>query len=226
MLKGTRFKILLSVSIIAACVIIVINNFSVLHAEVATGVRRDSKNDKYWITTGIGGENDILCSKEFYDKYRGDIDFGSTTTLFIVVYENKLLIPSRKKVVQIKKYKEDWDNETHTRIIPNKTYYRLVQEDLTSIDKRKSILTRIYEYYHPENGQMLLVADTFVTPYFDNINSLKEWMKRKNNNLQLRPLTIVSESVLNKWKEENYIPTNEYTIHSPQGLTYENLLNK
>lgn len=225
MFKGTRFKILLSVSIIAICLVIVINSFEVLHAEVATGVRRDSINDKYWITTGTSGENIILCSKELYDKYGGDIDFGSTTTLFIVIYESKLLMPSQKKVIQVMKYKEDWDDEIHSRIIPNKTYYRLVQEDMTSIDNTTSILTRVYECYRPENSQMLLVADSFVTPYFDNINSMKEWMKKKNNNLQLRPLTIVSESVLNKWKDEDYMPTFEYTINSPQGLTYENLMN-
>jgi len=124
------------------------------------------------------------------------------------------------------KYKDPWNDAIHKRIIPNKTYYRLVDEDFTSIDNRQSILIRIYECYQSGDSQMKLTADIFVAPYFDNINSMKEWMKRKNNNLKLKPLTIVSDNVLNKWKRECYVPTIEYSSDSPQGLTYEELLEQ
>lgn len=73
---------------------------------------------------------------------------------------------------------------------------------------------------------MKLVADNVVTPYFDSINSAKDWINRKGNSLQLKPLTIVSDNVLSKWKQEGYVPTAEYYADSPQGLTYEALVKK
>lgn len=226
-LKRKNIIIFLILLVIVTGVIIVINSFSVILAEVATGVAiaRGENEEKYWITTRIGGENKISCSKEQYDNYRGDTDVGSTDAVFVVIYERKLFIPSQQKVILVKKYKDHWNDELHKRIIPDKTYYRLVQEDFTSIDNRKSVLTRVYECYKSGNSQMNLVADNFVTPHFDNINSIKEWMRQKNNNLQLKPLTIVSDTVLNKWKQEDYTPTIEYSDNSPEGLSYEELKN-
>jgi hypothetical protein len=207
-------------------IVIFANGFSTILAEVATGSAIDRNEQKYWVTTGVGGANKISCSQEQYDKYAGDTSIGRTDTLFVVIYERKLLIPSQQKVIQVKKFKVYWNDALHKRIIPNKTYYRLVQEDFTSINNRKSIIIRLYECYQSGDSQMKLVADNIVTSYFDNINSAKDWIKRKNNNLQLKPLTIVSDSVLNKWKQEDYVPTIEYYASSPQGLTYEELMKQ
>jgi hypothetical protein len=224
MLKRTKLIIFLTALVIVTGIVIFVNSFSAILADVATGYAIDRNEQKYWVTTGIGGENTISCSKEQYDKYTGDTDIGRTDTLFVVIHERKLLIPSLQKVIQVKKYKDHWNDELHKRIISNKTYYRLVQEDFTNIDNRQSILTRVFEGYQSGDSQMKLIADNFVTPYFDNINSIKEWMNQKNNNLQLKPLTIVSDNVLNKWKQEDYVPTIEYSANSPQGLTYEELM--
>lgn len=226
MFKKRKLIIFLIVLVIIIGIFILANSFSTILAEVATGSAEDRNEQNYWVTTGIGGENKISCSKEQYDKYIGDTDIGRTDTLFVVIYERKLLIPSQQKVIQVKKYKDDWNDALHKRIIPNKTYYRLVQEDFTSINNRQSILTRLYECYQSGDSQMKLVADNIVTPYSDNISSAKDWINRKTNDLQLKPLTIVSDNVINKWKQEDYVPTIEYYANSPQGLTYEELIKQ
>lgn len=223
MLKRTKLIIFLIVLAIVTGKVIFANSFSTILAEVATGYAIDRSEQKYWVTIGTGGENRISCSKEQYDKYIGDADIGRTDTIFAVIYEKKQLVPSQQKVIQVKKYKEHWNDALHKRIIPNKTYHRLVQEDFTSIVNRQSIFTRVYECYQYGDSQMKLVADNFITPYFDNINSIKEWMKQNNNDLQLKPLTIVSDNVLHKWKQEDYVPTIEYSDNLPQGLTYEEI---
>lgn len=217
--------VLLALVIIFGTIIFAIKS-TTIHAEVVTGAMMNNHDGIYCISTGIGAENDILCSPEQYVAYTGDKDFSRTDALFIVVYERKIFFPFQQKVISIKKYMDEWDDAIHSRIIPNKTYYRLVQEDFQCVDNKKGVLTRIYEKYESGNTQMILIADNFVTPYFENINSAKNWIRKSKKGLQLRPFTIVSDNVLSKWKCEAYNPTNEYSINSPQGLTYEELLRK
>jgi hypothetical protein len=202
------------------------NSFSTVLAEVATGSATNLNTQIYWVTTGIGGENKIRYSKEQYDKYGGDTDWGRTDTLFVVIYEKNLLIHSKQKVLVVKKFKDRWNELLHKRIIANKTYYRLVQEDFGIVNNKHCVLTRLYECYQSGDSQMNLIADNFITPYFENINSAKDWIGKNNKELQLKSLTIVSDSVLNKWKHEGYTPTNEYFENSPEGLTYEELIKK
>ncbi|MCB2299309.1 hypothetical protein [Clostridium tagluense] len=224
--KRSKLTLIIFVSIMIIGVTLFVNKNSMVLAEVATGsaIERNEKN--YWITTGIGGQNKIGCSKEQYDKYTGDTDLGMRDTLYVVIYERKLLIHSQQKAIVVKKFKDDWNEVLHKRIIPNKTYYRLVQESFESINNRHGVVTRLYESYQSGDSQMKLVADNLSTPYFNDINSAKEWIIKNNKGLQLKPLTIVGDSVLNKWKQEGYTPAIEYSVNSPKGLTYEELLKK
>lgn len=223
MLKRLQILLLFILFTIIACIIFNSSN-SNIHAEIANGTITYSNEQKYWITTGTAGEHQIFCPKEHYDTYMSGGDFGRTDTISIVIYEQNPFISSWNKVIQILKYKDPWNEDLHRNIIPDKTYYRLIEEDFINVDNRKSIIIRIYESYPSDFSQMQLTAETFVTPHFDNISSAKEWLIKNKDSLELKPLTIVSDSVLIKWEEEKYIPTVEYTELSPKGLTYDDLL--
>lgn len=110
-LKTRKLIVCLIALVIIVGIAVFANSFQVVDAEVATGAAIDG--NEYWVTAGAGGENRISCSKEQYDEYTDNADFGGTDALFVVIYERKPLIPSQKKVIQVKKFKDDWDDALH-----------------------------------------------------------------------------------------------------------------
>lgn len=218
----------LFILIIIASSIFIINSSSIV-AEEVTGAGTDSRGTYYSINTGIAAGKELFCTEEQYYKLKSgnaEEGIGRTDNIFIVIYKEKKFISSKPKVIDVKKYEDTLYEKLCLRIIPNKTYYRLIDEDYEWVTNKNGVFTRIYGVYRPEQNQMRLMTENIITPYFEDINLAKKWIEKNHKQkLQLKPLTIVDEKVMNKWDEEGYEPVVEYTKNSPKGLTYEDLIN-
>ncbi len=181
--------------------------------------------DYYILYKEDPGVGKMKCTKEHYDEL---YDVERNDTLYIAIYERKSsLLWSELKAVKLRKFKVNLDDSTHKNIVTNLTYYRLIDEVLTSVNKDNSLFTRVYECYGLDSDKMVLQTTEDLTPYFSNLSSAKEWLKRnKPVQLKLRGNTIVGQELLKRWEDEGYVPEFEYTKESPKGLTLEKLIEK
>lgn len=221
--KGIVGLILLFVAAAAAYLVILGTSTGILAAQ-ATGYAISQREQEYWITTGAASENRIACTKEQYYEHAGDPDTGRTDTLFLAIYEQNKLIPSKQKIIKVQKFKDAWDESIHKRILKDATYYRLVEESLEKADDRHAVFSRLYECYNKDASQMVLGIESMVTPYFDDVKSAKEWILNNNAEaLKLKPLTIVDAKVASNWEKQGYKTVMEYSGEAPEGLTYESI---
>lgn len=182
--------------------------------------------DYYILYKEDPGVGKMKCTKEHYDEL---YDVERNDTLYIAIYERKSsLLWSELKAVKLRKFKVDLNDSTHKNIVTNGIYYnRLIDEDLTSVNKDNSLFTRVYECYGLDSDKMVLQTTGALTPYFSNLSSAKEWLKKNDPvQLKLRGNTIVDQGLLKRWEEEGYVAEFEYTKESPKGLTLEKLIEK
>ena len=224
--KKVIFGLIFIFIVAAAAYLVILGTSTGILAAQATGYAISEREQEYWITTGAASENRIACTKEQYYEHTGDPDTGRTDTLYLAIYEQNQLIPSKQKIIKVRKFKDAWDDSIHKRILKGTTYYRLVEEALEKADDRHSVFSRLYECYYKDASQMVLGIESMVTPYFDDVKAAKEWILNNNAEaLKLKPLTIVDAKVASNWGKQGYKAVTEYSDESPEGLTYESIEN-
>lgn len=224
MITRVRLGFIIVLVLAVTVYLIVLGTGTRMLARQATGCGISESDQKYWISTGIAAENGISCTKEQYYNYTGDPDVGRTDTLFLAIYEQNKLIPSKQNIIKVKKFHDEWDDSIHLRIIKGTTYYRLVDESLEKADDKHSVFSRLYECYYKDGSQMILDIESVVIPYFNDIKPAKEWILNNNSDtLKLRPLTIVDDEIIAAWEKQGYNTIMEYHDESPEGLAYESI---
>ncbi|MGI2297262.1 hypothetical protein [Paenibacillus sp. GXUN7292] len=110
--------------------------------------------------------------------------------------------------------------------ITDTMYYRLVDEIIEDIDENYSVFIRLYEKYEHHHNLWSLEPISIIIPKVETIIEGKQIIKEMNSDfLRLLPITIVENEMLNRWKNENYDPSNEFTDESPEGLSIEDVIN-
>lgn len=126
----------------------------------------------------------------------------------------------------------DADWKTQYKVISKVKFHILINEYLDNNDKDNpdtSILAREYWCFDGtgEWSQVYPVTCKIVLPKSSEIRSaldFKYQMKMANpSSLKLMENTIINDTVLSLWNEQNYDAVLEYSKESPKGLTYEML---
>lgn len=207
----------------AICILSILNRPRIM-AAVITGAGSDSANDTHTILIGLGGQIEIPCTQKQFSEVLSDSYSFARDTIPLAVYEAAFLSKEPKRILEVISFQDTAYSHLDIDSAPNEVYYRLINEDFVTTTKDYGVFFRIYKCFEPMRDRGKLDAQLIITPYFDNINSAKEWIKKKDkNNLQLWPRTIVEKDVIDKWDSEGYSADFEYTDASPKGLSFEKL---
>lgn len=126
----------------------------------------------------------------------------------------------------------DWKSKY--KVISKAEFHVLIDEyiDNNSIENPDTtILVRDYWCFDGTGKwrEVYPVTDRIFFRKLNEIKSvldLKNYMKKLDSSsdcLKLKKNTIISDTVLNQWREQGYVTDFEYSKESPQGLTYEML---
>lgn len=121
-------------------------------------------------------------------------------------------------------------SELDYQIGQGKIYNLLVDEYLETNDQNNPnihVMFRKYQIYDGNNNNVYLNIESVSLPNeVATIPQAKDYLHSNNTEwLKLKPLTIISEKVLNQWKSEEYVGENEYWSGSPMELTLEIIIN-
>jgi hypothetical protein len=126
----------------------------------------------------------------------------------------------------------DW--KTKYKVINKVKFHVLINEYLDSNDKENPHLFLLVRDYwcFDGTGEFSQVHPVTNKIAFDKSNEIKSALDFKkhivklnsnSNSLRLMENTIISDTVLNQWNEQEYDTEYEYSRESPKGLTYEML---
>ncbi|MEX1031349.1 MAG: hypothetical protein WDZ91_15085 [Paenibacillaceae bacterium] len=152
-------------------------------------------------------------------------DDSRLDTAFIVVYEENRWFESHAKLIKLLKFQRTFSEEDYAN---NTTldYAKLVEESIESVDRDHMVMTRVYEIHHKNDSTIDLLPESIITPVLSNPKDVKAWIANNDPEyLKLKQLTVVDSELLSQWKLEQYTPELEYCAQSPEGLTFEKVVN-
>ncbi len=166
-------------------------------------------------------------SKEIPSTYEivGSIGEDSRLdTSFIIVYEQKKWFSNQTRFIKLLKFQRTFTEEDYASYT-SLDYNKLISESIDAIGGDHLVMTRVYEIHHKDTSTIDLLPESIITPALSNSRDVKAWIASNDPTfLNLKPLTVVDSELLSQWNQEEYIPKFEYSINSPKGLTFEQVV--
>ncbi|MEF2248805.1 hypothetical protein [Paenibacillus sp. IITD108] len=215
-----KLKTSIVIAIFIVLILFIVNieiNKTIMKSDKVWGHERNQDSYKILNMKQEGIPSTLGQINEMSDNSNMNIDY-------VVIYqENKWFKEQRKllKIMRLEREFPDFDFE-----ITDTMYYRLVDEIIEDIDENYSVFIRLYEKYEHHHNLWSLEPISIIIPKVETIIEGKQIIKEMNSDfLRLLPITIVENEMLNRWKNENYDPSNEFTDESPEGLSIEDVIN-
>lgn len=205
-------SIIIVLIIFLACFVM---NKKVLKADKVWGLSKNEDTYEILNMKQEGIPSSLNQINELSDNSNVNIDY-------VVIYQENKWFKESRKFRKIIRFERDFPDLEY--VTTDTMYYRLVDEVIENIDDDHSVFIRLYEKYEQYHNLWSLEPMSIIIPKVETIIEAKELIKDINSDfLRLLPITIVDNEMLIRWKNEKYIPSEEYTMESPRGLTIEDI---